>query len=372
MSQPKTITINLDSRLLSKVTRYAAVLFGLTLLLLILPTLGTVFGILTASILLSIALNPLANIFERNGISRIGAIIIVYALLLLTIALMLQLLSPAISTQFEQLARSMQGNESTQLKNMLQESIAKNIPLLESPQIKQLASERASTFINNILQFSFSAMTALLTSYLHYIIIAFSTFFFLKDGWRIKGSIVEAMPNRYFEISIILLHKISRRLHHYIRGQLLVSLTIGLLATLSLAWLDVPFSIFIGALVSLSHMIPYFGPILGFILAVSISLTAAPGPGTILAIAAAFATIQLLDNLLLSPLVQSRAAELHPIIIIVALLAGHALMGPPGMFLAVPVARIFKIIFTVLRWGKQNYKDQERKLHMETVSQLNY
>ena len=80
-----------------------------------------------------------------------------------------------------------------------------------------------------------------------------------------KKTVVSWVPNRYFEMTLIILHKTGTQLGRYIRGQLLVASIVGSLSILALYILEIKYAFFIGAMAGLANMIPYFGPAARFI-----------------------------------------------------------------------------------------------------------
>lgn len=359
---PRTITINLDDRFFTRVLRIVAMVVGFFLFLNLLPRLNPVIGTLVAAILITTVLDPVVSALENRGINRIGAILMVFLSIGVFVSIVFYTTSPLITEQIDSLSRSLEGESPAHLMDSAKALLFNHIPFLKNPQIQQEVGDKLQVVINAVMSASFSAALALITSFPYLIIVAFSVFFFLKDGWKIRRAFIEAMPNRYFEISLIVVHKMTEQLGRYIRGQLVVSTIIGTLSIIALTLLDLPYSFFIGAIAGLANMIPYFGPLLGFLLAVVVAIFHNPSFSLIMAIAGAFATVQLIDNVLVSPFIVSRSVELHPLLVIIVILIGTSLLGLWGALLAVPAASILKVMFSSIRWGLQNYRLQERTL----------
>jgi predicted PurR-regulated permease PerM len=189
----------------------------------------------------------------------------------------------------------------------------------------------------------------------HMIIIPFIVFFFLKESRELKKLIVQAMPNRWFEMALSLIHKISLQLGRFIRGQLLDSAIVGLMITIALLILDLRYAIFIGILAGLANMIPYLGPIVGGIPAVLVSVMDNGDFSGVPSIILAFALIKIIDDVIVQPLVVSKSVELHPVLVILAIVAGGNLGGVFGMIIAVPLTSIVKVTISILYWGFTHY-----------------
>lgn len=355
-----SFVLNLDDRFFQKLVKLILFLLGGYFLLLLLPLLSKALITITIAILLTAVLDPIVSALENRGVNRIGGIILVFAFLITLASLGISWTSPIISQQIDSLSKSLQGESPAELIGVLQAKVAKQFPFLQNPQVSEQVSAKVQTFLVGFLEWLFSAAISLLTFFPNFIIIGFCVFFFLKDGWRIKRAIIQAMPNRYFEISLILVHKTTEQLGRYIRGQLLVAAAVGVMSIVALTLLDIRYSFFIGAVAGLANMIPYFGPIAGAIPAIIIGLIDTGSFGVVMAVAGAFATVQLIENVFISPYVVAKSVELHPLMIIIVLLFGGALLGIWGLLLAVPVASIIKVIFSEIRWGLENYKMQER------------
>ncbi|MFQ5630751.1 MAG: AI-2E family transporter [bacterium] len=357
---PKSFTISLDDRFFIRIIRIILLIIGFFLFLQLLPLLNRVIATLVAAILITTVLDPIVSTMENKGVNRIGAILLVFLSISVFLTVAVYAASPLVTEQIDSLSESLQDESPAHLVDTAKNVLFENIPFLKSPEVQKQVSEKMENAVNVVMAAIFSTAVTLIISFPYFIIIAFSVFFFLKDGWLIKRAFVQAMPNRYFEISLIVIHKMTEQLGRYIRGQLVVSTIIGTLSIFALTLLDIPYSFFIGAIAGLANMIPYFGPLIGILLAVTVALLYTPSLGLVMAIIGAFATIQLIDNILVSPYIVSRSVELHPLAVIIVILIGTVLLGLWGALLAVPVASILKVTFSSIRWGLQNYRLKER------------
>ncbi|HTP12957.1 MAG TPA: AI-2E family transporter, partial [Bacteroidota bacterium] len=104
-------------------------------------------------------------------------------------------------------------------------------------------------------------------------IVPFITYFVLAQGDTAMKHLIERVPNKYFEMTLNVLHKISKDLVGYLKGWLLDSAIIGLLSVVGLTILGVQYSVLIGTLAGIANLIPYLGPVVGASLAILVSLT---------------------------------------------------------------------------------------------------
>ncbi|HHM24365.1 MAG TPA: AI-2E family transporter, partial [Bacteroidetes bacterium] len=130
----------------------------------------------------------------------------------------------------------------------------------------------------------------------------------------------------------------------------------GVLSIIALYLLDIPYYILIGSIAGLANLIPYFGPIVGAVPAIIASLMHNPSLTPILWIAVAFAVVQLIDNVLISPLVVAKSVNIHPLVVIVVIFIGEQLLGLMGMLLAVPITAILKVMIQETIWSFKHYR----------------
>lgn len=169
-------------------------------------------------------------------------------------------------------------------------------------------------------------------------------FYFLKDFNKIKGYVKRWIPAKYHQQSSELCHAIDDILGSYIRGQLLVCLFVSLASFIVFQLLHIKYALLLAIIMGLTNIIPYFGPIIGAVPAVLITLTMS-AKLVIFVLIAIFA-IQLLESNFLSPYIVGKSIDIHPIAIIFALLLGGELGGVIGMIIAVPAMTILKVIVT--------------------------
>ncbi|HLQ40839.1 MAG TPA: AI-2E family transporter [Tetragenococcus sp.] len=133
--------------------------------------------------------------------------------------------------------------------------------------------------------------------------------------------------------------------YRFISSQFIDACIMGILATLLLTILEVPFAVTLGILLGICNMIPYFGSIFASIVTTVITFFSG---GWQLALTALFSLLilQQIDGNFIGPRIMSGALDLNPIIIIISITIGGAYFGVLGMFLAVPVAAILKIVTT--------------------------
>lgn len=354
--EPRSVVIRFDRHLLRFLLKLGLAALGLLTLAWVLSYSDMVLTPLILSLVLSILLNPLVVAIERRGLGRTPAVILVLASLFLALAALLAVLAPVITRELRPLSALAQNETPATLLEKFKVLLRENVPWLKNPGIIAQVQKLAENFINSLFQRSVSLLPGLVPVAIALVLIPFMTFFLLKDGRRIKKSFIAMLPNRYFEMAVGLLHKIDRQVGNYIRGQLLVSLCVGVLAAAALAILRVPYFLLIGVVAGLANMIPYFGPIVGGIPAVILNVVAKGRLGAALPVIAAFLMIRLIDDTLLSPNILGHSLHIHPLLVILVIFIGGEMFGVMGLLLCIPVTGVIKVIIQELAWGCRHYR----------------
>ncbi len=117
---------------------------------------------------------------------------------------------------------------------------------------------------------------------------------------------------------------------------------LGLIAGVSFWLFGLPYPLILGLAIGITNVIPYFGPFIGAVPASLLLALAISAKAVIIVIVTIF-ILQFIEGNILSPLIVGRSLRMHPVVIMLALLAGGELAGIPGMILAVPAAPILKV-----------------------------
>jgi predicted PurR-regulated permease PerM len=178
------------------------------------------------------------------------------------------------------------------------------------------------------------------------VVIPFWLFYILHDEKQVAVGVLRALPEQMRPDVQAMASLIDDVLSAYIRGQLLLVLFVGGMATIALFIIGVPFALILGIIAGMFEVLPYIGPILGAIPAVLVALLS--DPISALWVAIAFFGIQQVENLILVPRIAGQSVKLHPAAVMVVLVIGNELAGLFGMLLAVPIAAIIRDMFKYL------------------------
>lgn len=168
-------------------------------------------------------------------------------------------------------------------------------------------------------------------------------FYILVDAHNLRRAGERMIPEADRAEVVHLMRQIGRVVGGFIRGQLMVALVVGILSSLALLLLDLPFWLIVGLLAGLLNIVPFIGPWVGGALGVSTALVVGD-PVKAIWVAVAFLVIQQFDNHVVSPLILRVTVRLNPATILLALLAGGSIGGLLGILTAVPATAVLKIV----------------------------
>jgi len=356
-----------------------------------------IFIVLVISYILYIILDPLVCFVERLIGLRIVSILIILSVLALPIYIGGGYLYEAISDNYEMVKNKItttraNDNGETRVLDLTELSI--DIEHRITPIVPEIAKEQVTSFfeefrgyknkekIANLIPeyFNFGNTIFLfstITSAVMFILITISfVIMLLANAQNFKKSFIKMVPNRYFEMSLKIIDRISEQISAYIRGTFMAATIVGILSIIALQTVCSIFNmphdyiILVGIIAGVFNLIPFIGPMIGALSGILLFILSVepPDPNNlesasfiiryyhIIFIAAAFGAVQLIDNLVTSPLIISDSVGLHPMFVIIAVLIGGYVLNILGMIIAVPFAAILKVIIEELTWGFRNYR----------------
>jgi len=168
-------------------------------------------------------------------------------------------------------------------------------------------------------------------------------FYLLVDLPRLRQVALGLIPERSEQEVLLVASRLNRAIGGFFRGQLAVAAIVGVMVSIGLAIIGLPFWLLVGMVAGLANLVPLIGPWVGGIPGVVIALTTRD-VSTAVWVVVVMAVAQQIDNHFISPIVMQRAVKLHPAAVMIALLAGGTLGGFFGLLVAVPTAAVLKII----------------------------
>ncbi len=333
--------------------------------------------------ILAYLLDPVVSWLAKRGMKRTWAVVSVFAVFFLFITLLALWVVPTITHQGAAFARSLPEYQA-RAQSLLTSTIAQarevaDLQILKAP--PEGAPEEADAFDTFIstgvqeglawLQEKAPEAAAVVGNYLlrglggafgvfgfllSMVLVPIFLFFFLKEGPQIAATWSDYLPLRAspFKSEVVsLLSEINSYLISFFRGQLLVSLIDGALIAVALLIMGMDFAILIGLMVGVLGLIPYAGVFISWIPAVLIA-TAQWGDWTHpIIVTVIFLVVNNLDGIVIAPKIVGESVGLHPLTVIVSVLAWSIILGGLlGALLAVPLTATIKVVLKRYFWDR--------------------
>ncbi|MGQ0552075.1 MAG: AI-2E family transporter [Planctomycetota bacterium] len=363
---------------------------ALAAVLLLAWTLSEVLNPVLIAVLIAVILNPVVNLASRFRLPRIATVAVLYILL----AVGLATFGSVMVKQFGQLGQALAGEPFLgdkngnglvdvtsgaddaeyvdlnangvydagallRLENWLDGRMAVSTggafdDALESLRTQVMSFVRelarpAGELIRQLLQQVAQFAGGLIAAMTLLVLIPFYLFFFLVEYPSMTAKLRAVVPPRYRTQVERIARDIGRELVAFLRGRLLCGLIKAVMLWIGMFSLGIEFALPIALVTGLLSLIPVVGFIVGVIPASVIALTMPEG-GTepMLWVLGLFVAAEVIEGAVLFPLVLGRETGLHPVTLVIVLLAGGALMGTLGVLVAIPLALVIKVLWREL------------------------
>jgi predicted PurR-regulated permease PerM len=342
---------------LERVVRSVLGLAAITVFGLLLYYFATLVGYAIIAMIFSYMLDPIVNRMQSAGMNRTWSIALVLSALILILIWISTNIIPIVANQMVELAGQLNIQNIQNITRQIEERLIREFTFLPDGFLSDnLAQGLQDLFDVGELPAALSNIIGIFTNiFSATLIIPFATFFFLKDGTKIRRDILQIVPNKYFETTLSIIDKIETRLGIYFRSVMLQSLIVAFTSWVGLTIVGLENALSVGIAVGLANTIPYFGPIIGYILSIIVSIIEVGNFSLVLPCIIAILMVQILDNVVLQPFIFSRSADMHPVAILFIIMIGAEMAGILGMLVAIPIATIIKITFNQVRWSLNNY-----------------
>lgn len=296
--------------------------------------------------LLFYILRPIVNLLERGRIPHIWAILLAFVIILSVLILLTSYTGSIVKTQFNDFFQNLPG-----LYEKAEATIDKLLNMdflgyfgLSELRVSDLVG-RFSDFLQNLASnigkgtLNFIGAITNVGSIL--IIIPIILFYFLKDGRKFTPSVVRFIPTSHKANVRKILSDIDFVLSNYIAGQLTVAFFIGVLMYIGYLIIGLNYSLILAIFAMLTCIIPFFGPWLGIIPAILLSL--ANDPFMAVKILIVMTIVQQIDNNFISPQVMKKSMDVHPLTVILLLMGIIPILGFIGLIIVIPLYSAIKI-----------------------------
>jgi predicted PurR-regulated permease PerM len=275
------------------------------------------------------------------------AIGVVYLVIFGSLGVGAVLLTPRLGTQMAEIAQNAPDYVGNAQKRA--ERLNKVLEDLNLPRsVRDQASKGVSSAIGDVGKYvtgeGFSSALNLLGYLPYLVLIPILAFFFLKDADSFRRSALMMLPqgrirwrgDEFFQ-------DINSTLAAYIRAQLIACVLIGSICTTGFAIIGVRYALVLGVLAGLLEFIPLLGPL---VVVIVVTTVAAVDSGSKAAVVLGFlAVLRIVEDYVLYPRIIGSGIHLHPLAIILAILAGNELAGITGIFLAIPLIAVLTVTY---------------------------
>ncbi len=309
-----------------------------------------------AAALLAYIGDPLADRLQAMRLPRTIAVVIVFLLTILSVALIALLVLPLIQTQVGALLDALPGIVA-QFEQVWLPKLTGLIGAESAEDVGVAAfldrySDMAGTWGAKVLVSLTRSGGALAAAVISLFLIPILTFYLLRDWDSMIKHMGSLVPSRQRDTVFRLARESDEVLGAFLRGQLLVMIALAVIYSIGLGLVGLQFAVAIGVVAGLVSFVPYLGFVFGIGLA---GLTVALEPDPLLrllGVVATFSIAQMIEGSVLTPKLVGDRIGLHPVLVIFAVAAGGQLFGFFGVLLALPAAAVLSVL---VRFAYERY-----------------
>ncbi len=296
--------------------------------------------------LLYYVLRPLVNLLEKGRVPHLGAILLSFVIVLAALALLSSYTGSIIKSQFTDFAQSMPGlYEKAQktVDDFLNSNLLSyfDFSQFQNQDLASQISKFAQNIVTNLGKGTINFISAVTNVGSVIIILPIILFYFLLDGRKFMPSVVRFVPVSHKDNVRKMLTDIDYVLSNYIAGQLTVAFFIGVLMYIGYLIIGLKYSLILAIFAMITCIIPFFGPWIGIIPAILLSL--ADNPFMAVKILIVMLIVQQIDNNFISPQVMKKNMDIHPLTVILLLMGIIPILGFIGLIVVIPLYSAIKI-----------------------------
>ncbi len=330
--------------------------------------------------LLAYLADPIADRLEASGLSRTASVIIVFVGMTAMVVLLFLLFIPKMGYQIQMLVERI-----PQAILLFEEKIfpwvlttfSLDPALFDFAHLKKLIVgdlQKTSDIMAQLLGGITRSGLAIAAWIANLVLIPVVTFYLLRD-WDVMIDKVKHLLARNIEPKVSLwASECDEVLGAFMKGQLLVMMALGTVYAIGLWIVGLDLALLVGMIAGLASIVPYMGFIIGIVVAGVAAFMQFQDPMVLGYVGAVFIVGQLLEGMLLTPLLVGDRIGLHPVAVIFAIMAGGQLFGFVGVLLALPVAAVIMVLLRHLHEGYKSsslYTSKHPKLDEESETVVN-
>ncbi|HWA56513.1 MAG TPA: AI-2E family transporter [Gemmatimonadales bacterium] len=218
---------------------------------------------------------------------------------------------------------------------------------LNAQELAALLQKNADAILAEVGQWALAFVRQLgtIVGFLGYVVVTPVVAFYLLRDWKpLLEFLEELIPTARRPAVVAFIDEYDHSLGRFFRGQLTEATLVGVLTGVGLAVLGVPSALLLGVIAGLCNLIPYIGLAISIVPALVVALTMEPPLGGLIRVGAVFLVVQFIDGSVTGPRIVGGSVGLHPVVIMLALAFGGAVLGFAGLLLAIPLAVLVKLL----------------------------
>ncbi|EAF1645050.1 AI-2E family transporter, partial [Listeria monocytogenes] len=302
--------------------------------------------------------NPIIDWLEKHKWKRGWAIALLYLVIIGLLILLFSFVIPAVKDQIVSLFKSFPGywDQITQKfdefsRSSLFDQIKDKLNTNMSDIMKTL-STKGTSVINSAISSIGSIVGTVTEVVLAIVTTPLVLFYLLKDGKKLPDFLLKMLPVNGRAHTRQVLGEANHQISSYIRGQIIVSLCIGILLFIGYLIIGLPYALTLAIIAACTSIVPYLGPAIAITPAIIIAIVTSPW--LLIKLIIVWCVVQLLEGKFISPQVMGKTLKVHPITILFVILVAGNLFGVLGVIFAVPGYAVLKVIVThVFIWFKR-------------------
>lgn len=324
---------------------------------------GGLLGPFLLALAVAYLLSPLVTRLERRRVPRGLAIILVALPPVLAFVVLLLLAGPQVWDQAVTIVNAMPRFAATLLDFLAGlRSRIEGLPFLTAEQrtwvhaldaqeLATLLQQNADGLLKAVAEWGLAFLRQLgtIVGFLGYVVVTPVVAFYLLRDWHPLLTFLEGLiPPTQRPGLVAFIEEYDESLGKFFRGQLIEATLVGTLTGIGLAVLGVPSALLIGVIAGLCNLVPYIGMAISIVPALIVALTMPSPLDGLLRVGGVFVVVQFIDGSVTGPRIVGGSVGLHPVVTMLALAFGGAVLGFAGLLLAVPLAVLFKLLGTRL------------------------
>ncbi|WP_410431120.1 AI-2E family transporter [Mycolicibacterium sphagni] len=303
----------------------------------VLTALSSILVLVGVAFFLALGLEPAASWFVKHRLPRWAATALVF---LIVLALMGAFVAAAIPPLVQQAGDLV--NQAPHYIQQVQDHSSAIGRLNDRFHLQQRITDTVNGSSGSVVNEVVSAGTALFGAVADSLIVIVLTVYFLADMPRIRTSLYRLIPHTRRPRAILIGDEVFAKVGAYVLGNVLISVIAGAATFVWLEVFDVPYPLLLGIFVALLDLVPVVGSTIAGIAVAAVALTVSLP--ICIATIAFFVVFRLLEDYLLVPRIIGRAVNVPPLITVVAVLLGGALLGIVGALVAIPIAAAIQLL----------------------------